>query len=143
MDWRSRANAASGGSSQTDGRASQTLPGRARESYSHTVTLDEPVALQARQDALEPRGSDLSGQPVAGGQRGDDPAAGPAIGVLEARGRAGRGARRTGSTRPRDWHHGAAGHSPQRGVLALQTRAPSSIAAWFQSACRVAGRSPG
>ena len=43
--------------------------------------------------------------------------------------------------RPADAHHGATGQAPQRGVRAVQTVAPSSIAAWFQSAARPGGTS--
>jgi hypothetical protein len=45
------------------------------------------------------------------------------------------------AARPAEAHQRATGHASQRGARAVQTVAPSSIAAWFQSAARPGGKS--
>ena len=123
MDWRSRAN---GTSVVLRGRAErwQTYARQARESHLRAVALDEPVALERRQRALEPRRAIAPAAPrprPARRRRGRAPS-GRSPRSARAWPRARRRAR--SRTRPRDGHHGAAGQPSQRGARAVQkTRA--------------------
>src|SRR5919199_6907865 len=89
------------------------VPGRARVVESVIRSLgpgreptagpaDEPVTLEAGQRPAQSLGRDVVRQPAAGGQRRDDPAAHPAVAVLEALGRPPLPPRpRTNAPRPR------------------------------------------
>ena len=112
------------------------LARQAGESQPRAVALDEPVALERRERALQALGRDPARQRLAATSAATTR---PRTQRSESSKRSRAPRRRPAArsrTRPRDGHHGAAGQGPQRGARAVQNVAPSSIAAWFQSLWR-------